>query len=507
MPLKPIRLHGEQKKVLFLPVTEPIQIKGVAGSGKTTVALYRAKHLIDTQNNLFEDARVALFTFNKSLVKYINAVTPYISGGYQKDSDEIKPLKPKGLNIIVTNFDKWAYHFLERNGVELRGKIIEAQGQLNLIKKAISNSRSSSAILQKKPEFFLEEVLWMKGKMLLNKESYFEAKRTGRGTSDRVTRADKEVIWEIYSEYERLKSSYRTYDFADFSLLCLQVIQSQPNFKPPYSHLIVDEAQDLSKAEMMVISKIVSSSTKSISIIADAAQRIYKSGFTWSEVGINVVGNRTSTFKKNYRNSESIAKAAASLLEKEPDKSDFTLIEPARKGGEKPSLGLFDHWEEQSNYIIELLQKLQHEGNSTVLLHRDHEGIRKARALLRKCKIDFEEILNSDDVNFDSSSVKICTLSSIKGLEFDNVIIFDLNEGVIPYPPGFSDDNDEVHISTERRLLYTAMTRAREKLFLLSSGEPCRYLMEIDQNLVIKVGSSPSRSNYSISNAVDDLPF
>ena len=121
MPLKPIVLIGEQKRVLFLPVTEPIQIKGVAGSGKTTVALYRAKHLLDTQSNLFEEARVALFTFNKSLVKYIKAILPYVSGGYQKDSDEIKPLKAKGLNINITNFDKWAYDFIEANGITNKG--------------------------------------------------------------------------------------------------------------------------------------------------------------------------------------------------------------------------------------------------------------------------------------------------------------------------------------------------------------------------------------------------
>ena len=68
MPLKPIKLIGEQKRVLFLQVTEPIQIKGVAGSGKTTVALYRAKHLIDTQSNLFQEAKVVIFTYNNIFV-------------------------------------------------------------------------------------------------------------------------------------------------------------------------------------------------------------------------------------------------------------------------------------------------------------------------------------------------------------------------------------------------------------------------------------------------------
>jgi hypothetical protein len=54
-----------------------------------------------------------------------------------------------------------------------------------------------------------------------------------------------------------------------------------------------------------------------------------------------------------------------------------------------------------------------------------------------------------------------------------------LNDDVIPYPPGFNDAEDEFHISTERRLLYTSMTRARERLFLISSGVPSRYINEI----------------------------
>ena len=65
-------------------------------------------------------------------------------------------------------------------------------------------------------------------------------------------------------------------DFDDYALLCLRVISSNPNFQKPFTHIIVDVAQDLSKAQILVISQIVSEETKSISIIADAAQRISK---------------------------------------------------------------------------------------------------------------------------------------------------------------------------------------------------------------------------------------
>ena len=119
MPLQPITLYGEQKRVLFLPPTDPIQIKGVAGSGKTTVALYRAKHLLETQNNLFQEARVAIFTYNKTLVAYIKSLLPLVTGGYQQNSDELIKRSSPGLNVQITNFHKWAYDFLQTRGYKL----------------------------------------------------------------------------------------------------------------------------------------------------------------------------------------------------------------------------------------------------------------------------------------------------------------------------------------------------------------------------------------------------
>ena len=500
MPLKPIILKGEQKRVLFLQVTEPIQIKGVAGSGKTTVALYRAKHLLDTQSNLFQEAKVAIFTYNKTLVKYINAITPQISGGYQPDNDEINPTKPKGLNVFVTSFHKWAYHFIEANGIKLSSDIIEngkakkvwktISGQtVNGIIRNIKTKYSNQTIANKTDDFFIEEISWMKGKAFEIREDYTEAKRTGRGTNDRVTKADKEVIWNIFNDYNSYLEANDQVDFDDYALLCLKIINSKPNLAKPFTHIIVDEAQDLSKAQILVISQIVSDETKSISIIADAAQRIYKSGFTWSEVGLNVRGGRTIEFKKNYRNTIQIVKAALSLLEKEDDKSDFTTVETARSGEQKPTVGYFQNWSEQCLYLEKALKKLKESNNlnSTVILHRSHNGIRNIKSFLETKNYEIQELLKTDDIDFESDSIKLCTLSSVKGLEFENVFIIDLNDDVIPYPPGFIDEEDEFHISTERRLLYTSMTRARERLYLLSSGTPSRYLAEIDKDLLEQV--------------------
>ncbi len=488
--LKKITLKGEQKKVLFLPPTNPIQIKGVAGSGKTTVALYRAKHLLETQSNLFKESKVIIFTYNKTLAAYIEAIKPYINGGYQKDSDEIIPKTPDGLDVQIKNFHSWAWHFA---GIQYDQTIMQ-RTQIEIIENIINKLTSdTSNILTKSAEFFQEEISWIKGKLFKTKSDYIEASRTGRGTSDRVTKNDKEVIWQVYEQYNQELKKNNWVDFDDYAILALKKIENTPDFIPPFTHIIIDEAQDLNKAQILTISKLVDTETNSLSIIADAAQRIFKSGFVWSEVGINVRGGRTIEFKKNYRNSIHIARAALSLLDKEPDKSEFTSVETALKGGEKPKIAYYTNFEEQLRSLKNQLTVLKDENNlkSTVVLHRSRNGVNEIKSFLDNNGFSTELVKTNLQVNYNSDSIKICTMSSVKGLEFNNVFLLDLNDDIIPYPAGFSEENDEYHISTERRLLYTCMTRARNKLFLFSSDKnnPSRYLQEIDSDLLDNISN------------------
>jgi len=488
-----ITLSGEQKKVLFLPINNPIQIKGVAGSGKTTIAIFRAKHLIDTNSILFQESNVVIFTFNKSLVKYIRSILPYVNSGYQENSSDIRPSTNLGLKIQVTTFHKWAYNFIRSNiqflpqefRLKWTGVVAKEYNKREII-NFLKEKYNTNAISNKKTEFFLEEISWIKGKLFKSKDEYLNNKRIGRGTEDRVRDSDKEIIWEIYLEYNKTLLSQGYIDYDDFALLCLEIINSNPKFSRPFTHIVVDEAQDLSKAQFLVITQLVSKETNSITIIADSAQRIYKSGFTWKEVGLNLTGNRTTDLKKNYRSTVQIVKAAKSLLDKEPDKSEFTVVEAARKGEFKPLFGCFNNNSEQMNYLIKELQIIikNDKFDTTAILHRFRKHLKELKTYLKSYNIQTQIILDSEEINFFDNSIKLCTMSSIKGLEFDNVFIIDLNDDVIPYPYGFSEDNDEYHISTERRLLYTSMTRAKKRLYLLSSGNPSRFIKEIDPQYI-----------------------
>ena len=501
--LKKIILKGEQKKVLFLPSINPIQIKGVAGSGKTTVALYRAKHLLETQNTLFQEAKVIIFTFNKTLAAYVRAVTPYINGGYNNGSEEITPKTPDGLNIQVVNFHSWAYKFanIEYN------QTIRSWTQIEIISSIINlMSSDTSNVLSKSPEFFQEEISWIKGKLFKDKDEYLAAKRIGRGTTDRITKKDKIVIWDVYNRYNGELQNRGKVDFDDYAILSLNKINNTSNFSPPFTHIIIDEAQDLNKAQILTISKIVDHDTNSLSIIADAAQRIYKSGFVWSEVGINVRGGRTIEFKKNYRNTVHIANAALSLLSHENDKSEFTEVKTALKGGSKPKVGYFNSFSEQFDWLNTELRRLSNndEVGNTVVLHRTNTGVKDLASSLSEHGYSTELVKSNQPVSYESDSIKICTMSSVKGLEFKNVFILDLNDDIIPFPHGFVSDHDEFHISTERRLLYTCMTRARNNLYLFSSGNPSRYLNEIGSKLLDDISRVELVNHAEFD---DDIPF
>ena len=227
-PAMRIKLTGEQKRILALPLRNPKKIQGVAGSGKTTVAIYRAKHLIASDNDLFRSTRIGIFSFTNSLVKYVRSILGPSNGTAQ---------------ITVTTFHKWAYDFLAKHGFWKTHSVADRSIIDTIIFTSLYELRKrypSRAILQKRAEFYKEEFAWIKGKGL-KEDDYFEAKRTGRGTSDRVTAQDKDLLWSLYTNYCKVLRDKSYVDFDDFAEVSLKYIDEDNSFTPQFSHIIIDE--------------------------------------------------------------------------------------------------------------------------------------------------------------------------------------------------------------------------------------------------------------------------
>lgn len=472
--LKRITLIGEQRKVLTLNHEGPIQIKGAAGSGKTTVAVYRACHLMDTHADLFEPSKVAIFTFGTTLSAYLSTLTHSLNA---KDYTRMK----------IINFHKWAYAFILQSGRDLYGKTLfdnQIQSMLLPIIRSIPKTSENTRILSKSLDFFTDEISWLKGKLIQSKEEYINTVRSGRGTMDRVTAKDREAVWEVFTKYNQELLKQDKVDFDDYALLVLKTIEQKGSaFVPPFTHLVVDEAQDLNKAQMEVLVKIVSKTTNSITIIADAAQRIYKSGFSWKEIGLNVAGGRTIEFKINYRNPQSIAKAALSLLAKDNDSDEFTSVEINTTAGDKPVIKKCSSSLEEQIFIAERIKEIRRTSpdESICILHRTNKGLGNTVRQLVDLNIEVVKVKANTSP---SSAVKALTMQGVKGLQFDHVIILDLHDDNLPIHSGFSEPDDDLHLTTERRLLYTCMTRTMKSLLITYSGIPSRYISDIDPSLL-----------------------
>ena len=469
-----IHLTGEQERILALPPKNPIQIKGVAGSGKTTIAIKRAKALLDGYEDMFRLGEVVIFSFGRPLSGYIKNICK--DEGFPL-SEEIEP-----GHLYVTTFHKWAYAFLASKGVELN----VVDNREYYLRTALKKFADTDSHLFRKPiEFFLAEIHWIKGKLISDKQTYLDTPRIGRGKTDRVVGKDKEFIWQVYESFREEFKKRGQIEFDDFAQLVLDNIDK--DFEPPFTHIVIDEAQDLTKAQLIVLSKLVKDDTKSLTIIADAAQKIYQSGFSWSEVGINIRGARTCELKKNYRSAGYIARAASSLLVNDEDSSEFTQVEIGNEDGKKPIVKRFDDDEKRNIFITNLLKDYfeNHPDDVACVLSLTKNKNDVVAQDLNKAGIRLEVINKSNSLpKIERGTTIVATLYSVKGMEFDLVILADFSFGQIPSTWGIEGDDDDLHISRERRLLYTVMTRAKRELYMLYKNKPSVFLKEIDPECI-----------------------
>ena len=64
-----------------------------------------------------------------------------------------------------------------------------------------------------------------------------------------------------------------------------------------FDHIFIDEAQDLQQVQLQVLR---AAARKSFIVAADKGQKIYKTSFTWKEIGLNILGGRTKILKDSF---------------------------------------------------------------------------------------------------------------------------------------------------------------------------------------------------------------
>lgn len=228
-------------------------------------------------------------------------------------------------------------------------------------------------------------------------------------------------------------------------------------------------------------------------MVGDYSQTLYSRGFSWRQAGLQIQG-RSYSLKRNFRNTRQIAETAAALnAYNEHVKMSEEYVDPlfTNRQGPWPVLLECDITDRETKAIAEKILDLA--GDNQFRLS-DFAVLCPTVQLCNTVKSKFDQLdipcILRDDEQFDifEDKIKVLTIHSAKGLEFPVVFITGLHNGVLPNPIKSIDDEEAgVALERERIMLYVAMTRAAEALYLVSSKEnPSSFINEIIKLLKVE---------------------
>lgn len=478
----PVKLTTQQRECVTYPSNQSLLIRGIPGSGKTTVLLERAIRLAGEESGAAE-TNVVVLTYNNLLSRYISELA--VEAGEH--------------NIQATTFHAWGLHLLESLGIRSRGGVVtdtgEARERTKLVGYALNTIAKYQPNLTAVPienfwarvRFLADEFEWIKG-LGKDKQRYMSEPRTGRSTGVQVQKRHRDWIWAVYEKYNEMLGNTGRFDFDDVALLLNEKMDRLPRALRP-AHILVDEAQDLTAMQLKVIGRL---RLKSLTVAADKGQSIYRRNFSWAAVGINIRG-RSRSLDRTFRSTRQVIRLANSLQRHDPlvlrrDEEFVPAAEPDATGP-IPELYTAPTLKAQVAQVVKWVAARHRsfpDDTIGVIVPRRETRDDYAEEF-RKVGINPQILSMETAAQVASPGVKLVTFHSSKGLEFDHVAVTSLREKTIPSEPpaDASADDIEEHLATERRKVYVAMTRARLDLALFAVGPKLvsRFVEEMDDDL------------------------
>ena len=456
-------LHPSQRRLAERKWNGPVRVLGGAGTGKTVVAMHRARWLA---RHLPDGERILFVTFTRNLAADI-------------ENNLRSICSPQEMRRIeVTNLDRWVHGFLRRRNLDFQIVYDRGQSPWNEVWRQALGLRESGLNL---PDAFysdeLDQVVLANG--ITTEAEYLRVPRTGRGTP--LRRAQRARVWPVFEDY-RLNLSLQGGKEMDDAYRTVAALLAEDRGGLAYTAAIVDEAQDMGTQAYRLIRALVPEGPNDIFIVGDGHQRIYgRSRVVLGQCGIRIVG-RSHKLRLNYRTTEETRSWAVRLLDgREIDDLDGGLDD--QKGfkslthGPAPQVIVFDSAQRQAAFIVRWLGDLAGGGESlrsTCIVARtraERDSVKQAIEEVGLPGVILEQDLPDDA---DDGAVRLATMHRVKGLEFDRVIMASVNEGLVPLPKairGHADDGAREWAETEERaLVYVAATRARKELLVLGHG-------------------------------------
>ncbi|SDY25872.1 UvrD-helicase domain-containing protein [Citreimonas salinaria] len=440
-------LHPAQQEFVDRDFNGPARVIGSAGTGKTVVALHRAVRLASES----PDHRVLLTTFSEDLAE-----------GLRSKLERLTLCRSEvAARVTVGTMSTVAWQLAEPFGRQM--KIVGKDELSAIIADAAREAKSKIDTDFLEDEWRLIVDAWD----VRDRDRYLELPRLGRKI--RMAASRREELWAIFSSVRAELSSRGLETEAG---LMHRVAQNLPD--PPFSHVIVDEAQDISVPELTLLAAIAGDRPNGLFFAGDIGQRIFRSPFPWKSAGVDIQG-RSRSLKVNYRTSHQIRSHADHLLP--PRLLEVEGGEDRRTGvtsvfhGPAPKTATFASAEEESQSLGGWLRDViggDIRPSEIAILVRSEDELPRATAA--------REYAGEADIF-------VILMHDAKGREFRAVAVMACDADILPSEKRLlkaSDERDLKEIfDTERHLLYVAATRAREQLWLSAVAPASEFLEDL----------------------------
>ena len=462
-----LNLDEDQLKLTKWALAGPTMVTGGAGTGKSTVAIYRVKAVLERPGATGHE-RVLFTTYTRALMAVTRQLLDQV----------LTPEQSK--RVRVATCDQIAREIVEgRRKLKGLEPDSDAIRRIRELRKTYDRTSGHSfearlrqrALARLSDQYLLEEFDWViAGRGLVFLSEYLEAPRPGRAV--RFPPRLREVVWGLHQSFLQSSSAER---FPQLRNEALQIVRAG-TWKDHWDYVFVDEAQDLSPSALALMAE-VSTSSEGLFFAADSKQSLYSRSYTWTSAHPRLqFRGRTASLKRNYRSTKEIDRAAFALLVPE----DGQVLEPSASVHDGPLPVLLRNVEADreaewvARFIRQMASHLHLRQNSAAVLVPTSDIGEAVAHQLTEGGVP-AKYFSGRDLDLKDDRVKVLTLYSSKGLEFPVVVVAGFHEGTYPVPQEFDDaELFEERMRHERRVIYVALTRAMRGVMLIVP-KGCRH--------------------------------
>ena len=457
-------LHPDQQGVVDRTYAGPARTSGSAGTGKTVVALHRAARLARHA----PDARVLLTTFSQPLAAALSRKL----GVLVADAAVLRRVTVAPYRQVADELYQLAFG---------RRATVASDAQ---VEDAIAKAAEAVGARGFTPRFLLSE--WrhvVDAWQIADMDAYARVPRLGR--KNRMSAGQRERLWPVFAA---VRASLAKRGLATWPEMYGRVAAhyaARP--AKPFSHIVVDEAQDLGVAELRFLAAIAPAGADALFFAGDLGQRIFQQPFSWAALGVDVRG-RSSTLTVNYRTSHQIRRMADQLLPNAVRDVDGNADERDRTvsifNGPAPERVQSATIEAETVAVSAWIARARADGvlpSEIGVFVRTRAELPRARSAVEAAGLPWMELSEQDEEA--AGRVPIGTMHLAKGLEFKAAAVMACDDRVLPLQGRLEMAADETEMDevyeTERHLFYVACTRARDRLLISSVAPGSEFLRDL----------------------------